>query len=80
VRVDYLRLPASKRFPRRAKISATYQRFAISYFRGLVRVAGPYDGFTILTGELLRKRVARGARFRIASRNEIESLNRLGAQ
>jgi len=80
VRVDYLRLPASERFPGRAKISATYQRFAIPHFRGLVRVAGPCNGFTILTGELLRKRVARGARFRIESLNEIKSLNRLGAQ
>jgi hypothetical protein len=79
VRVHYLRLPASKRFSRRAKISATYQRFAISYFRDLVCVAGSNHGLIILTSELLRKRVARSARFRIEPLNEIKSLNRLGA-
>jgi hypothetical protein len=54
------------------------QRFTISYFRGLMRVAGPNDGFIILASELLRKRVARSARFRIESLNEIEPLNGLG--
>jgi hypothetical protein len=54
------------------------QRFTISYFRGLMCVAGPNDGFIILASELLRKRVARGARFRIESLNEIEPLNGLG--